>query len=160
MRSTICLNVHALRAALSRPLLANPLILDVVQIHVTQVRRRAGRAVVHAPGRCGSSMTSRRWAIGPALARSSAVRASCRGIIAARLGGSRSLLSCLLLYTSQDRSRVVLPHWPQSRRLRTFTARDAHAHVRRVVCACRTQESGRAVRAICSPAHRICYFDR
>ena len=58
----MCLNIHAQRAALSRPLLANPLICDVAQIHVTQVRRRAGRAVVHAPGRCGTSMISRRWA--------------------------------------------------------------------------------------------------
>ena len=74
VRKNLCSIIHAQRAALSRPSLANPLILDVCSNSVGRVRSEWWCARVRQTGRCGSSSTSRWCAHEPASSTSAAMR--------------------------------------------------------------------------------------
>ena len=93
VRKIVCSNIHALRAALSRPSLANPLLLDVRSNSVRRVRSEWWCAHVHQIGRCGSSSTSRRCEITSASSTSSAVRCCGRAPWPLRCATERVLLA-------------------------------------------------------------------
>ena len=78
VRDTVRSNCHAQRAALLRPALANPHVIENASKFCPQGPRRVWRARMPTTGRRSSSSTSRRCAKRFACSRSSTVRCLCR----------------------------------------------------------------------------------
>ena len=70
--------------------------------------------------------------------------------VAARVGRCLRAAERVSLRASQDRCRDVLRLWPRSRRLRTSRAHALHEAVRLMRVGRRSEERGRAARAMCA----------